>query len=489
MRDAAGADMRQVLRGSGQVARAVQSQRGRAATRRGDLTVQPQPATRYAERDGAQIAYQVFGAGSADLIYCGGLASNCDHVWDVPEHAAVLWRLARHFRVILFDRRGAGHSDPLPGGRFPTWEDWSDDMLSVLDAVGSPRSIICGERDGGFMALLFASMHPERTQVLSLGNTAARYLSDDDYPCGMAPEQANQQVRLFREKWGTDELTAMLLPHLRNNPQSVAMRSRGSRGAATPRLAAEYFRYMFELDVRSILHSIRVPTLIFHRTGFPLVRVEAARYLADHIPGARLIEIPGSDGAILLAEDAAPTFLQTLVQFVTGAPADSEAERSLATVLFCDIVDSTKLAAELGDKRWNELLERFYGLVRAELTSFGGREIDTAGDGFFMAFSRPTRAIHCARTIIDAVKALGLHVRCGVHTGECTVSGDKLTGVAVHVGARVAGAATPDEVWVSETVKALTLGSAVSFADRGSHDLKGTAGQWQLYAASTATVV
>lgn len=445
--------------------------------------MQRYPKTQYTERDGAQIAYQIIGSGSVDFIYSVGMISNFEHYWDIAEATNALEQLATYFRIILFDRRGSGHSDPLPTNKLPTWEDWSDDLLAVLDAAGSRRAVIHGERDGGAMALMFAAMHPDRTQVLSLGNTTARYLIDEDYPCGNLPESAQQIEQLFREKWGTDEFTLMFLPRSENDPHSLYMRSRQSRGAATPRQAATYVRYALELDARQVLPSIQVPTLVFQRTNQALFTLEQGRYLADNIPNARFIELPGSEVSILVS-DSAPQFHKTLIEFVTGTQSNIEFERSLTAILFCDVVDSTKRAAALGDAGWNQLLAKFYTVVRREITRHGGKEVDTAGDGFFIAFDRPTRAVNCAMAIRDAVKAIGLQIRGGIHIGECTTSGNKLTGMAVHVGARIASAAKPDEVWVSETIKALTLGSGINFSERGKHELKGVPDRWSLYAAS-----
>ena len=439
------------------------------------------PVTRYTERGGAQIAYQVVGNGPVDVVHCAGLVANCDHVRDVAGSDRVLQELVKYVRLILFDRRGTGHSDPFPDGTLPTWEDWADDVLAVMDAAGSAKAVINGERDGGIMALLFAAMHPDRTLALCLGNAFARYLRAEDYPCGKDPEEADRFVALIREKWGTDELTLMLQPMLRDSPRDVYMRSRCLRGAATPRQAAEHFRYVFDIDARSILSSIKVPALVASRTETRLFNVGQGRYLADHLPNARFLELPGQDGALLISDDG-PHFLEALVELATGAQVHAGPETMLATVLFCDIVDSTGLAARMGNKAWHELLQKFYAVVRESIGRFSGREIDTAGDGVFMVFDRPTLAIGCARDIVRSLDALHLQVRCGVHTGECDRSDGKVTGLAVHVGARIAAAAEPNEIWASDTVKALTLGSGIRFSARGRHRLKGVTDEWTLFA-------
>jgi len=438
------------------------------------------PTTRYAERNGCLISCQVYGKGPPDLILSLGLAANCDHMWDVPETARVLERLGRYFRVIMFDRRGSGHSDPLPLEQLPTWEEWADDLLTVMDAVGSHQAVVHGDRDGGIMAMLFAALHPDRTQALSLGNTTARYLVAPDYPIGMTREQAEQYLNLFRASWGTEDFVKLFSPNY--DAHSLRMSARLLRGAATPREAAAHFGYLFNFDARPVLRSINVPTIVMHCVGQKLLPLAHGRYIADHIAGAQLVELPGTEVTSLFSAQDSMEAVHALVEFVTGNPADTEPNRALVTLLFCDIVDSTRCAARLSDSGWHELLDNFYTLVRAELVRHGGREVDTAGDGFFMSFDRPTRAIRCATAIRDSVRRLGLEVRCGVHTGECTSVGGRLTGMAVHVGARIVSAASAGEVWVSETVKALALGSGVEFEDRGQHELKGVPEQWALYA-------
>ena len=438
------------------------------------------PATRYAEHNGSLIAYQVFGKGPPDLVLCLGLASNCDHLWDVPDNRRALEALAAHFRVINFDRRGTGHSDPLPLEALPTWEEWADDLLAVMDAAGSHQAVVHGERDGGIMAILFAALHPDRIQALSLGNTTSRYLEAEDYPVGMSLEAAQNFLALFRTQWGTVELSRMLSPN--HNEHAVRMSARLLRGAATPRQAAAHFRYLFDFDARPVLSSINVPTLVLHRVGNAVLPVEHGRYIAEHVPGAKFLELPGAEVTLIFSANERMDAVQALVSFVTGSEANTGHSRSLLTVLFCDIVDSTGHASRLRDGAWHELLDRFYALVRDELARHGGQEVNTAGDGFFISFDRPTRGVRCAVAIRDSVGSLGLQVRCGLHTGECISSGEQLTGLAVHLGARIAGAAGTGEVWTSETVKALTLGSGIEFESRGVHQLKGVPDQWTLFA-------
>jgi class 3 adenylate cyclase len=274
----------------------------------------------------------------------------------------------------------------------------------------------------------------------------------------------------------------MLMPSLESDPRLLHLLARYQRGAATPRVAAEHFRYVFNFDARAVLSSIAAPTLVLHRTSYPIVGIEHGQYLAEHITNARLIEFPGREATFILSREADMPF-DSILEFLTGMPADSDSDRALATVLFCDIVGSTERAADLGDVAWRRLLDRYFALVRNEVTRSGGREIDTAGDGFFAAFDRPTRAIRCAVAIRDTVGELDLQVRCGLHTAECMFTGGRLSGIAVHIGARVAAAAAPSEVWLTETVKNLVAGSGIRFSGRGTHALKGVPGEWPLYAA------
>jgi len=438
------------------------------------------PQTRYTEHNGSLIAYQVFGRGETDLVLSLGLASNCDHLWDVPTSARAMGLLGEHFRVINFDRRGTGHSDRFPLDALPTWEDWTDDLLAVMDAAGSHQAAVHGARDGGIMAMLFAAHHPDRVIALSLGNCTARYLKAYYYPEGLDEEQARFFLNLLRTGWGTKELS------LRFNPtyddHSAAMSARLLRGAATPSQAATHFRYLFDLDIRSVLPNITAPTLVDHKVSNTILPVSHGRYVAQHIPGARFVELPGSEATVLFGTQDGDSTVRRLVEFVTGSAASEDVGRALVTLVFCDIVDSTGHAVRLGDHDWQDLLERFYSVVQVELARHGGSEVDRAGDGVFMTFDRPTRALRCAQALHQAVQPLGLQLRCGVHSGECAKSGDRLTGMAVHIGARIGNIATPGEVWLSETVRALTMGSGIVTEPRGRFELRGVPEEWVLYA-------
>ena len=441
------------------------------------------PRTQYVERSGRLIAYQVFGAGGMDLLLCNGMSSNIDLAWDVPRTAARLQRLANFSRVIFFDRSGTGASDRLPLTELPTWEDWADDMRVVMDAAGSMRASICGDRDGGLLAMTFAAAHPARTARLILYNSTARYLSAPDYPLGMVPVAVEQVIKLFEQRWGSEEMVAMFLPSVAGDATALRLVARQLRGAASPLTASAYFRYMFNFDARPMLGSIGAPTLVLHKKDFAFCNLDHGRYLASHIQGAKLVEVPGRDGALFPSHENEDTF-DHIEEFLTGAPIHAEPSRVLATVMFCDVVDSTGEATRRGDLAWHALLEAYYLCVRDISARFAGREITTVGDGILVAFDRPSRGVRCAVEIRDAVRGLGLEVRCGLHSGECVMADQQLSGIAVHIGARVASAAMPGEVWVSTTVRDLVAGSGLDFAERGHHALRGIAGQHALFAVA-----
>jgi pimeloyl-ACP methyl ester carboxylesterase len=309
--------------------------------------------------------------------------------------ARFLERLASFSRLIMFDRRGAGASDPVPVDALPTWEEWTDDLRTVLDAVGSQRAAIYAERDAGPVGMIFAATHPERTSALVLGNTVAQYAKADDYAAGATPEAVEGIVDMFRTRWGTEQEIATVFPSMTNDLAFLSWRAKFTRASATPRTETAQYRYIFGMDVRSVLSTISVPTLVLHRSNFSLLPIGHGRYLADYIPGARFVEVPGADGSFFT--DGADQVLEVVAEFLTGARAPAEPDRVLATVLFSDIVGSTEQASRLGDRRWRELLDTHYVILRAELDRFGGREITTIGDGFFATFAGPARAISCAR--------------------------------------------------------------------------------------------
>jgi class 3 adenylate cyclase len=380
--------------------------------------------------------------------------------------------------LILFDKRGTGLSDRLPGA---TLEERMDDVRAVMDAVGSKHAALCGVCEGGPMSLLFAATYPERTSALVLYGTFARFRWDPEYPWGFTNEALNGFRAAVEESWGTGRSLAIFAPSVADEASFRERWGRCERLGASPAAVCTLMQMDADIDVRDILSTIRVPTLVIHRTGDRLTPVGGARYTAARIPGARFIELPGDDHLFVGDQDA---IVDEIEEFLTGVRPSPEPDRVLATVLFTDIVGSTERAVELGDRRWRELLERYYTLVRSELVRFRGREIDTAGDGFFATFDGPARAIRCACAIRDAVKRLDISIRAGVHTGECEVMGSKVGGIAVHIGARVVAQAGPGEVLVSSTVKDLVAGSGLRFVDRGPHVLKGVPGEWRLFVAN-----
>ncbi len=441
--------------------------------------------TNYVAVGDADVAYRVMGDGPLDLLYFYGLGSHVDmHSDDQLRDGPFLDALASLSRLIFFDRRGTGASDGLAPSAMPAWEEWADDVRAVLDAVGSDRTAIYAALDAGPIAIMFAALQPERVSALILANTSPRYLEADDYPIGMSQAAVDAVVETVASLWGTEELVTTIVPPARADDagflRSIARRHRAS---ATPRNAAAQFRYIFEnVDVRSVLHLIQAPTLVLHATQNTLVRIDHGRYLADHIPGAQFVELPGY--AIPFDEDDFVLVFEEIAEFLTGERPVVNVDRVLTTVLFTDIVASTEQLASLGDRRWSAMLDAHDGAVREQLRRFSGREINTTGDGFAACFDGPGRAIACATSIIQAAHALGIEVRAGLHTGECEVRGDDLTGLAVVVAARIEPLAGPGEVLVSATVKDLVAGSGVAFVDRGEHPLKGIPTTSRLFAVA-----
>jgi class 3 adenylate cyclase len=436
------------------------------------------PETRYARSGDVNIAYQVSGDGPFDLVLVHGFISHLDLDWDEPGMAHFFRRLGSFSRLIRFDKRGTGLSD-RPGG-LPDLETRMDDVRAVMDAVGSEQAALFGYSEGGPMSCLFAATYPERISSLVVyGTYAKRQDPDDDYPWAATREERRAYSAEIEREWGVDADLGSMAPNA-----DAALRdwwARRARAAASPGAARDLILMNSEIDVRALLPTIRVPTLVLHRAGDRDSRVEEGRYIADHIPGARFVELTGEDHLVLIRPDE---IVDEVQEFLTGARPVPETERVLATVLFTDIVASTERAAELGDRRWRELLERHHAVVRRELERFRGREVDTAGDGFLATFDGPARAIRCARAIQDELRDV-VELRAGLHTGECELMGDKVAGVAVHTGARVAAQAAPGEVLVSSTVKDLVAGSGIEFEDRGTHELKGVPGEWRLYAVSS----
>jgi class 3 adenylate cyclase len=442
------------------------------------------PEIRYARSGDISIAYQVVGDGPIDLVLVPGFVSNLELAWEDAHHVAFYRRLSEFSRLILFDKRGTGLSDRIVGAA--PLEVRMDDVRAVMDAAGSARAAVLGFSEGAPMTALFAATYPERVVAIILCGGAARFTRAPDYPFGVSPEEFRSEAALTRARFGSpayvEEALAALAPSMVGDDAYKALFGRYLRQSASPGAAAALKEMNSEIDVRAVLPTIRVPTLVMRRAGD---RPEVGRYLADRIPGARFVELSGTDHLMWTGDHTdLVARIREFVASVAEQPLVEDLDTVLATVLFTDIVGSTAVAADLGDKRWRELLERHHATVRAQLARFRGVEIDTAGDGFFARFDGPARAIRCACAIRKAVSEIGLEVRAGVHTGECEMFQEKVAGLAVSIGARVAAKATPGEVLVSQTVRDLVAGSGLVFEERGTTDLKGVPGEWRLYAVA-----
>ncbi len=437
------------------------------------------PETRYARSGDVNIAYQVVGEGPLDLVLVPGFISHLDLDWEEPRYAHFLDRLASFSRLIRFDKRGTGLSD-RPAG-LPDLETRMDDVRAVMDAADSERAALFGYSEGGPMCCLFAATYPARTAALVLyGTYAKRRDPDDDYPWAPTWEARRAYADQVEREWGREADLGTMAPNA-DDALTRWWRAR-ARAAASPGAARNLILMNSEVDVGSVLPTIRVPTLVLHRAGDRDSRPDEGRYIAGRIPGARFVELPGEDHFLAIG---AGEIVDEVERFLTGREPVAEDNRVLATVVFTDIVGSTEKAVELGDASWRELLQQHHALIRRELVRFKGRELDTAGDGFFASFDGPARAIRCACAIVDTVKQLGLAARAGVHTGECELIDGKVGGVAVHIGARIAAGAQPGEVLVSGTAKDLVAGSGIRFRERGAAKLKGLPGQWNVFAVDT----
>ena len=452
------------------------------ATLRRRLTMGPE--TQYARSGDVNIAYQVTGEGPRDLVYVPGWVSNVEMMWEQAPLARFLERLASFSRLILFDKRGTGLSDRVSNDKLPSLEQRMDDVRAVLEAVGSERAALFGHSEGGSMCMLFAATYPGRTTALiTLGAFAKRRDPDDDYPWAPSAESREETTEDVERNWGhlRPEDVEYYAPSRVGDEEFIRSFERYFRRGASPGAAAALLRMNSYIDVRSVLPTIQVPTLVLPRTGDHDVKLEEGRYLAERIPGARFVELPGDDHAIAAGD--LDGLADEIEEFLTGTRPVPELDRVLATVLFTDIVGSTERAVELGDRRWRDLLGEHDATVRRELDRFRGREVDTAGDGFLATFDGPARAVRCAMSAGEAIRELGVEIRAGVHTGECEVDGPKVRGIAVHTGARIASLAGAGEGLVSQTVKDLVSGSGLAFEDRGFHELKGVPGEWRIYAA------
>ena len=443
-----------------------------------------QPETRYVKSGDVHIAYQVVGDGPLDVVFVPGFVSNVEANWDSPARANFFHRLASFCRLILFDKRGTGLSDR--SSQIFTLEQRMSDVQAIMDEVGSQRAALFGVSEGGPMSILFAATYPQRTVALVIYGSYAKRSWAPDYPFGWTEDRFNAFFENVENYWGTPrglDLTQWA-PSIAHDERQVNRIAAYFRAAASPGAARAVMEMNREIDVRHVLPSVSVPTLILHRTDERILRVEHARYLAERIPRAKLVELPGIDHVPFIGDS--DDIIDEVEEFLTGSRHAADLDRVVSTVMFTDIVASTERAAALGDRKWRDLLESYYAVARRQLERFRGREIDTAGDGMFATFDGPARAVRCAKAIGQDVKSLGIDIRAGLHTGEVEVIGEKVGGIAVHIGARVASHAAAGEVLVSSTVKDLVAGSGIQFEDRGMHTLKGVEGEWRLYLAATA---
>lgn len=441
------------------------------------------PTTQYTTSDGLSIAYQVFGDGERDLVYVPGWISNVELMWDDPVLAAILRRLGTFARVITFDKRGTGMSDRVSSNELPSLEQRMDDVRAVMDAAGSDKATLFGHSEGGNMATLFAATYPERTEGLILASTYAKRIWSEDYPWAPKPADRSAEIREMEETWGQP---SALPPYtLGDRASDTSFRewvARYFRMSASPKAAAQLLEMNTQMDTRAALPLVQAPALLIYRTDDLDVNVEEGRWMASQMPDAKFVELPG-DAHLFWAVDP-QSFVDEIEEFVTGYRTPVAPERALASVLFTDIVDSTRQAAALGDQAWRSVLERHNHLTRQELVRWRGVERVTTGDGFLATFDGPARAVQAATAIARSVALLGIAVRAGVHTGEVELVGDDVAGLAVHIGARIASMAGAGEVYASRTVKDLVVGSDLAFESKGTHELKGVPGEWEVYAVT-----
>jgi pimeloyl-ACP methyl ester carboxylesterase len=440
------------------------------------------PETQYTKSGDINIAYQVVGDGPLDLVYVPGWVSNVEGAWEEPASERFLRRLARFSRLILFDKRGTGLSDPVPESRLPTLEERMDDVRAVMDAAGSERAALFGFSEGGNLSALFTATYPDRTVALATFGIFAKRLRTEDYPWAPTAEDREREIEFVEREWGREMDLHVLAPSAAEDPDFKRRLLSYLRRSASPAAAAALLRMNTQIDIREVLPTIHVPTLVLHRSNDLEANVEEGRWIAGRIPGAKFVELPGADHLPWVGDQ--DPVLDEVEEFLTGVRPIPEEDRVLATVLFTDIVASTESAAKLGDRSWRDLLERHQVGVRRELARWRGREVDTAGDGFLATFDGPARAIRCGLAIAADARSQGLEVRAGVHTGECELLGEKVAGIAVHTGARVAAMAQGGEVLVSQTVKDLVAGSGIQLLERGEHEFKGVPGRWRVYAAA-----
>lgn len=435
-----------------------------------------QAVTQYAKSGDVHIAYQAFGDGPLNLVMVPGFVSNIENYWDQPDFARFLNRLAGYARVITFDKRGTGMSDRV--AELPGLDQRMDDLRAVMDAGGMEQAALLGISEGAPLSVLFAATYPDRCRALILYGSFSRF--SYWFP---TEEALGQFFSYVEQSWGTGGSVQRFAPSRANDAAFQRWWGRNERLGASPAAVTALMRMNSQIDVSSILPAVRVPTLVIHRTEDKAVDVEGGRDMAAHIPGARLVELPGSDRIFYVGESA-DKISEAIEEFLTGSRAPAPVDRVLATVLFTDIVGSTETAARLGDQRWRDLLEHHHAVIRRNLARFRGHEVKTTGDGFLATFDGPARGVRCAHAIAQEIKSLGIEVRAGLHTGECEIIGDDVGGIAVHIGARVASLANAGEVLVSGTVKDLVAGSGLRFDERGTYPLKGIPGEWRIFTAA-----
>ena len=446
-------------------------------TSRGKNTSVERPKTKYARAGDINIAYQVVGDGPVDILYAQGWLTNIEYAWESPDYARFLNKLGRFSRLIFFDKRGTGMSDREVG--VPTLEQRAEDIKAVLDAVGSEKAVLYGASEGGNMSTLFAATYPERVSHLVLFGCEARRAWAPDWPLGLKRDVFEASVRDLLKNWGEPFDLESGAPSVADDPVVQEWVSAYWRFSASPKAAERITRLNYELDIRDILPAIRVPTLVLHRRGDRWIHIDQARYIADRVPGASLKILPGDDHMQWYGDQ--DSLISAIREFVTGESTASQEERALLTVAMFDIVESTKALASMGDERWRAVLEQLDSLVARRVSSHGGQKVKHTGDGYLLAFTGPSRAIDCAQAINRDAAGLGLELRTGLHTGECERRGNDLSGLAVHIVARVMEASAPSEILSSRTVRDLVAGSGHNFSLIGPKSFKGIPGEWEVF--------
>ncbi len=435
--------------------------------------------TKYAKSGDIYIAYQVIGDGPFDLIYVPGWVSHVELAWEEPLLARFLTRLSSFARLITFDKRGTGLSDRVPADKLPTLGQRMDDLKAVMEAAGSESAALVGFSEGAIMCALFAATYPERTHALITFGGFAKRIWSPDYPWAPTMEQREQDYKMIVEEWGNEMDIAHYVPSKADDKDFVQRLATYFRRAASPTAAVTLLKMNTQVDIRKILPSIYVPTLVMHRTGDRDVNVEEGRWMASQIPNAEFLELPGEDHMPWVGDQ--DSVLDAIEKFLTGRTSTRDFDRAVSTILFTDIVGSTELAVELGDAKWRDTLTRHHDMVRDKIFEFRGQEVDTTGDGFVVAFDGPSRGVKCALAIVDGAKELGLRVRCGLHTGDVRKVGVQYTGVTLHIAARIVDQAAPDEVYVSRSVRDLSAGAHLNYEYMGSYELKGIPTMHDLY--------